>query len=181
MSRIFGEMRQVAFVVSDIDRAMSYWSNVLGVGPFFVRRKLVFVDYRYRGEDAPSPTISVALANSGAMQVELIEQHDEAASIYREFLLAGREGLQHVSAWVDCAEFDRLKAELATRGLVIAQEGTLASTGTRVVYYATEQVEGGLIYEVSDLLDPKHYPRVERIARAAQGWDGTDAVREVAS
>ena len=33
MSRFFGEIRQVAYLVPDIEAAMDYWSSVLGVGP----------------------------------------------------------------------------------------------------------------------------------------------------
>ncbi len=35
MSIKFGEIRQIAFVVKDIDAAMVYWFEVLGIGPFF--------------------------------------------------------------------------------------------------------------------------------------------------
>jgi len=37
MSRLFGEMRQVAFVVRDLDQALRYWTETLGVGPFFFK------------------------------------------------------------------------------------------------------------------------------------------------
>lgn len=179
MSRFFGEIRQIAFVVPNIDEAMSYWSAVLGIGPFFIKRAFALKDFNYFGRPAPSPTISIALANSGALQIELIAQHDDAASIYRDFLAAGRSGLQHVSAWTTCANFDNLKAELVRTGLSLAQEGTIASSGVRLAYFATDQGPGTLVYEVSDLLDPQHYPRVERIAHAAAVWDGKNPVNEV--
>ena len=35
MSVFFGEIRQLGYVVPDIEAAMDYWSRVLGVGPFF--------------------------------------------------------------------------------------------------------------------------------------------------
>lgn len=31
MSRIFGEIRQIAFVVANIDESMRYWSETLGI------------------------------------------------------------------------------------------------------------------------------------------------------
>ena len=178
MSRRFGEIRQIAFVVPDIDTAMKYWSATLGVGPFFIKRSMNLATYRYNGVEAPSPTISIALANSGGLQVELIQQHDDAPSIYRDFLAAGRAGLQHVSAWVTCSEFDRLRENLIHEGLSLAQEGTIASSGTRLAYYATADVADGIIYEVSDLMDTKHIARVRLIEEAARRWDGTDPVRE---
>ena len=52
----------------------------------------------YRGEPT-EPVVSIAFANSGDLQVELIEQEDDAPSIYREFLDAGREGFHHLAWW----------------------------------------------------------------------------------
>src|ERR1017187_10835560 len=49
MSRIFGEMRQIAFVVRDLEKALDYWTRTLGVGPFFVMRDVVPDNYRYCG------------------------------------------------------------------------------------------------------------------------------------
>jgi hypothetical protein len=178
MSRRFGEIRQIAFVVPDIDAAMKYWSDTLGVGPFFIKRRLVLSGFRYNGVEATSPTISIALANSGSLQIELIQQHDDTPSIYQDFLAAGRTGLQHVSAWVTCSEFDSLRATLIDEGLSLAQEGTIAASGTRLAYYATADRSDGIIYEVSDLLDIKHIARVRLIEEAARRWDGNDPVRE---
>jgi hypothetical protein len=178
MSRRFGEIRQIAFVVPDIDVAMNYWSGTLGVGPFFIKRSLTLAAFRYNGVEATSPTISIALANSGSLQIELIQQHDGTPSIYLDFLAAGRTGLQHVSAWVTCSEFDRLRESLIGEGLSLAQEGTIAASGTRLAYYATADVVDGIIYEVSDLMDSKHIARVQLIEEAARHWDGTDPVRE---
>ena len=38
MSMFFGEIRQLGYVVPDIEAAMDYWSRVLGVGPCFYNR-----------------------------------------------------------------------------------------------------------------------------------------------
>jgi hypothetical protein len=179
MSRLFGEIRQIAFVVSNIDESMQYWSGTLGVGPWFIKRGIVLANFRYYARVAPSPAISIALANSGGLQIELIEQHDDKPSIYRDFLIGGRSGLQHVSAWVTCPEFERIGTDLLRRGFQLAQEGTIASSGVRLAYFATDRGPGTIVYEVSDLLDPKHYGRVQRIVEAARAWDGNDPIREV--
>ena len=87
MSVFFGEIRQLGYVVPDIVAAMDYWSTVLGVGPFFYAERVPVVNFTYRG--APSaPVTSVALANSGAVQVELIQQRNDAPTMYRDFVQA---------------------------------------------------------------------------------------------
>lgn len=48
---------------------------------------------------------SIALANSGPLQIELIQQRNDAPSMYRDFLAEGHEGLQYVAYWTE--DFDR--------------------------------------------------------------------------
>ena len=68
MSRIFGEMRQIAFVVRDLEKALDYWTRTLGVGPFFVMRDVVPDNYRYRGRPVPPPRPSSMSCTKHAMK-----------------------------------------------------------------------------------------------------------------
>ena len=88
MSRLFGPLRQMGFVVRDIDRAMRHWIEVCGVGPWFVAEKLPLDGFWYKGQPYDIH-ITVALANSGDVQLELIQQRDTTPSMYRDFLAAG--------------------------------------------------------------------------------------------
>ena len=111
MSRLFGAIRQSGYVVRDIEDAMRHWSDVLGVGPWFYAQDAPIRDFRYRGEPS-GLRVSIALANSGPHQIDLIQQRNDAPSLYRDFLEAGHEGLQHVAYWTEtfAAERDRLLA-----------------------------------------------------------------------
>ena len=100
MSRFFGPIRQLGYVVPDIEAAMQYWSETLGVGPFFYNPRVPIVNYHYRGQKY-EPHNSVALANSGGVQVELIQTRNDVPSMYRDFLQAGRTGLQHCGSLDD--------------------------------------------------------------------------------
>jgi hypothetical protein len=71
MSRLFGPLRQMGLVVRDIDRAMQHWIEVCGVGPWFVAEKLPLDGFWYK-EQPYDIHITVALANSGDVQLELI-------------------------------------------------------------------------------------------------------------
>lgn len=179
MSRLFGTMRQIAFVVRDLDRALSYWSETLGVGPFFVLRDVSPEDFRYRGRPSPPPRLTIALANSGDLQVELVVPHDDRPSAYRDFLAAGREGFQHVSAWLTRADYDATMARQLAAGVPVVHEGKVPGAGVRFAYFATDRPPAGLTYEISDVLEPHVYPLMEMIAEAARGWDGSDPVREL--
>jgi hypothetical protein len=171
VSVFFGEIRQLGYVVPDIIAAMDYWSRVLGVGPFFYAERVPVVNFTYRGEPS-APITSVALANSGAVQVELIQQRNDAPTMYRDFVHAKGSGLQHVAYWTQ--NFDADMARLTARGLKVGMGGEVGARG-RFVYFETEYHPGAVI-ELSEVEGPKGR-MFDLIRNAATGWDGSDPVR----
>ena len=164
---------QNAYVVPDLDAALRHWVERRAVGPFFVFERMVFADHRYRGTPS-QPTLSVALAYSGAMQVELIAQHDEQPSVYREFLAAGGRGLHHVG--FGAGDIEAESAAYQAGGYVRALDGRLAG-GTRVVYFDTVAELGHfteLWEETAELT-----PLFQMIEDAARDWDGRDPIRRL--
>jgi len=86
MSRLFGPLRQMGFVVRDIDKAMRHWVEVCGVGPWYIAERLPLNGFWYKGQRFDDIHLTIALANSGEVQLELIQQRDDTPSMYREFL-----------------------------------------------------------------------------------------------
>ena len=180
MSRLFGSVRQIAFVVRDLNRTLKYWTETLGVGPFFVASRLVPEDFRYRGRPSAPPCITIALAYSADLQVEIIEQHDSAPSGYLDFLASGREGFHHVSSWYKRGEYDRARERLVSSGVDVLHEGRIAGANVRFAYFATDITPGGLVYEMADMLDEPIASRMRPLLAAAEGWDGANPVRDMA-
>ena len=172
MSTLFGEIRQLAFIVDDIDAAMAYWSGTLGIGPFFIKRAISFDHFVYRGTPSPSPTVSIALANSGYIQIELIQQHDQNNSIYQDHQRSGQKGMQHVSSWLTTHELQAKRNELLKKGFEIAQECVIPASGVTLIYFSTEHGPGGLMFEIADLAEPGQMERVMGIHAACKQWDG---------
>ena len=110
MSRYFGEIRQVAYLVPDIEAAMDHWSRVLGVGPWYYNPKVPIRNYHYRGQRY-EPHNSVALANAGGLQIELLQPRNDVPSMYRDFMQAGHRGVQHVAYWTEDFDADLARAE----------------------------------------------------------------------
>jgi catechol 2,3-dioxygenase-like lactoylglutathione lyase family enzyme len=173
MSRIFGPVRQNGYVVRDIDSALDHWTRVLGVGPFFYFERVPVQDFRYKGEVSPLE-VSIALANSGPLQIELIQQRNDAPSMYRDFLSAGHEGLQHLAYWTK--EMDAVLEQARADGYEIGQSGEIGENG-RFVYLLTEQ-HPGTVVELSEINGTKGR-FFAHIAKAARDWDGTNAVRRM--
>jgi hypothetical protein len=174
MSHKFGEIRQNGYVVRDIESAMSHWIEVLGVGPFFYMPHIPCTTFEYRGV-AGSPDVSIAIANSGDLQIELIQQHDDTPTLYKDFLDAGHEGLQHVSAWD--ADIDAAIERLTHAGHRIAQQGSMQDGLIKFVYFDTE-LHPGTVFEISNMAGELAYIP-ETVAEAARTWDGSDPIRRI--
>jgi hypothetical protein len=173
MSRIFGNIRQNGYVVRDIRAAMSHWTEQLGVGPFFYVKVAPIESFHYMGKPSGCQC-AIALANSGDLQIELIEQLNDEPSMYRDFLAAGREGLQHVAYWTEKMDDDL--ARIAALGYPIGQSGTVGENG-RFVYYTTE-AHPGTVVELSEISGRKGQ-LFRAIRDAAASWDGTNPIIEV--
>lgn len=82
MRRFLGPIRQMGYVVPDIEAAMHWSSEEMGIGPFFYNPRVPIEDYQYDGQPHDVKN-SVALANAGSIQVELIQTRNDAPSMYR--------------------------------------------------------------------------------------------------
>jgi hypothetical protein len=150
---------------------MKHWVEVCGVGPWFYTDKLPVTAFTYRGTRHDNIHLSIALANSGDVQLELIQQRCDTPSMYQNFLRAGREGMQHWSSWP--ADYSaKLRSALAN-GYTIGQQGE-SPRGPFV--YLWNEGHPGTVIEMAELT-----PARERIfggvRDAARNWDGTVPVR----
>jgi hypothetical protein len=171
MSRFFGEVRQLGYVVPDIEAGMRYWSDVLGVGPWFYAPRVPVEKFTQRGQ--PSlPETSVALANSGPLQIELIQPRNDAPSMYQEFIRAGHSGLHHVAYWTETYDADLIR--LKARGLEPCMAGEVGANG-RFCYFDTG-IHPGAVVELSEVVGPKG-KLFSLIREASLGWGGEDPVR----
>jgi methylmalonyl-CoA/ethylmalonyl-CoA epimerase len=169
---LFGPVIQMGFVVPDLDRAMEHWTGTVGVGPFYVLSHIRFAEALYRGRPT-NADISVGIAQWGEIQVELIQQYNDAPSIYRDFPYRERGGLQHVGVMTTSVADDL--ARLRPLGVEAVQSGSTAN-GIRFAYVSTDHYPGAMI----ELIE--HGPIDEFFAmvrQAAQGWDGTQPVRRM--
>jgi catechol 2,3-dioxygenase-like lactoylglutathione lyase family enzyme len=172
MSRFLGEIRQLGYVVPDIEQTMEYWANVMGVGPWFYAPVVPVEGYHFEGETY-EPRTSVALANAGFIQVELIQARNDVPSMYRDFLAAGHTGLHHVAYWT--GQFDHDLSVMEGRGFRVKMGGRVGTDG-RFVYFDKE-LHPGTAIELSEVSGPKG--RMFRAIREASvDWDGSDPVRQ---
>jgi catechol 2,3-dioxygenase-like lactoylglutathione lyase family enzyme len=172
VSSTFGPMTQVAYVVKDLRATMDQFIRQ-GVGPWFHVESRVLDDFRYHGVDSPVE-MACALANSGPLQLELIQQLNDTPSLFKDFIDAGHEGVQHIAYWTD--DYDNAYAEALSLGYKVGMEGKFAGPPpARFCYFETDDVPGTVIElaETNEGLGAFF----GMIREAAQDWDGADPVR----
>ncbi len=170
MSRLFGPIRQMGYVVRDIESAMHHWIDVCGIGPFFYVDRLPLINFQYQGQSG-DPHLSIALANSGDVQVELIQQKDDTPTMYKGFLAAGHEGMQHWSSWP--VDYDAKLEYALANGYTIGQSGE-SPRGPFV--YLWNEGHPGTVIEMAEMTAERE--RIFGTVRdAAVVWDGEDPIR----
>jgi methylmalonyl-CoA/ethylmalonyl-CoA epimerase len=171
MQRIFGPVMQNAFLVDDLEATLDYWINKMGVGPFYLFSHVEFREVFFRGGSGRNIDMSAAIAYWGDMQIEFIQQHNDAPSIYTEFKNKGCSGMQHMGVLTD--DLDAHLARLAPSGIVPIQWGSMP-TGMRFAYVSSDYHPGAMI----ELIEPGPIlgDYFNMMKQAAERWDGTNGV-----
>lgn len=169
-----GPVFQIAYVVPSIDAALAHWTGVLGVGPFFRAAGIEYAEHVYRGR-ATDTDLSIAWAYSGDTQIELIQQHNDAPSIYRDFVtLSPDGGQQHLGVLVN--DLPAAVREGEGRGLRILQHGA-TTNGIAFAYLGDDGQPLGTVIELLQRADAI-LAAFKAIKAAADAWDGvTEPVR----
>ncbi len=159
---------QNAYHVRDIDEAVDRWHRLTGIGPFFMRRHIALDTVSYRGAPA-TLDISAAHAQAGAIQIELVQQHDDAPSAFRDMFAADEEGLHHVALFPE--DHGAMVAHYARQGMAVATD-LITAERREASYVDARAVMGHMIeiYRVNDSLIDFY----AEIAEAADGWDGRE-------
>lgn len=145
MNSIFGPVRQLAYVVEDMDQAVERWHEQTGLRPFAVTPECrPFEGARYRGADCSDILLRLGFAYIGDIQLELIQQLNEAPSIYREAMARGHTGLHHYGVCVE--DFAAVRQDALNRGFTAVVDAG-SDKAARMSYLESDQIKG-LIFEL---------------------------------
>lgn len=164
---------QIGYVVSDLERACERFHDAFGIGPFLMIPPRPRPNVRHHGAPLDGELVTAAaLAQSGDVMIELLCQHSQVPSAYRDMFAPGEQGLHHVAFWTEDYRADCLAYEAS--GFPIAMEMEFRE-GLHVAYVDTRAELGHMV----ELL-PRH-PSItavfETVREAAAAWDGTDLLR----
>jgi methylmalonyl-CoA/ethylmalonyl-CoA epimerase len=165
-----GPIMQMAYLPSNFESALRYWTEVVGAGPFFVMENIALGDMTYCG--APSDAVfSVAIGYWQDIQIELIRPENDSPSIYTG-PYAVKDRLHHVCIVVD--EIASARAALEEACAKILVEGKVGDSGA--VIYADAGGGPGNVIEYVQLMD-SGAELFAMMRETARGWDGSDPVR----
>lgn len=168
-----GHPFQYAWVVPDLAAGIRYWSEVLGVGPFYTNE----VDsrelrrFRYRG-GAGELRMRVAWAQGREGQIELLQVLSSAPNVYHELVPPGRTGFHHVGIWTDDYAHD-----LAVIGEAGYRPAMELEAGGKVCYVDTSAANGSMLEVIER--GPRILGLFELIRQAAEAWDGERPMRSL--
>jgi hypothetical protein len=165
---------QIAWVVPDLRAAVEQWIHGMGMGPFFIYDHVHLSGYLYRGAPFELDQ-SIAIAQAGAMQLELIQVHTEGITPFSEVIPRGKPAIHHIA--VVASDLERETAEYVSHGYTILAEGN--TSGVRFAMIDTWAKHGCMIELLAD--HPLLRQSAKVIANAAAEWDGTDPIRPFGS
>lgn len=142
-------INHIAIVVSDLDEALSFYQDALGM-------KLGYV------EPNEEQGVVVAFLPAGDTEVELVEPVDPDTGVAR-FLNKRGPGLHHI-----CFEVDNIEAtlaQLAERGVELINPQPIIGTGGRKAAFVHPRSAYGVLIELYEATPEEARQRRERVRR----------------
>lgn len=173
----FGPIRQVAYIVSDIDAAIAHWKT-LGVKAFVVTRDVSpLQNAYYRGEKSLETPVHIGFGYHGVMQVELIEPLHTTPSIYAEAVERKITGVHHYAVCVE--DFPTNYNYALDKGYEAVVDSGVDGLG-RMSY--VENPDTGVILEIIEwnALTRPYFDAIQNMCKEA-GANGEDAEFELSS
>ena len=130
------KVNHVAIVVRDIDSALEFWNNALGIPLGHV-------------EEVPSQQAKVAFLPVGGSEIELVQPTNSDSGM-ASFLEKRGEGLHHVC--VEVSDIDAMLAQLKRAGVRLINETAQILPGRKMAFVHPKSANGVLIelYELTD-------------------------------
>jgi Glyoxalase/Bleomycin resistance protein/Dioxygenase superfamily len=171
-----GEPHHYAYVVEDIEATVNRLVDQLGAGPFFLVERVPLENVLSRGEPAEFVHNSAFGYSSGGA-IELIETVSLAPERVENGFSVPRPGIHHIAYAVPPTEVADLRRSLDERGLsqyLSAQLGEVDMT--------LHDASAALGHDIEIHVDCEGLRDFfEMVSGAAEGWDGSEALRSVES
>lgn len=124
------QINHIAIVVEDIDDALSFWRDALGIEMHELR-------------DVPAEKSKVAFLPVAGSEIELVQPTTDDSGIAK-YLAKRGQGMHHVCLEVD--DIDGMLTQLKAKGIrLITEEPKTAADGKRYAFIHPESASGVLV------------------------------------
>lgn len=141
------KISHIAIVVPDLDDAMNFWVDTLGL-------PLLHVEH-VRDQD-----VDVAFLPSGESEIELLEPISPDSGVAR-FMAKRGPGVHHICFEVD--DIEQMLARLKDAGVPLINEQPTIGTGGKKIAFIHPKGTGGVLVELYELTAEERVRRLERI------------------
>jgi glyoxalase/bleomycin resistance protein/dioxygenase superfamily protein len=171
-----GEPHHYAYVVDDIEATVSRLVDQLGAGPFFVIENVPVENVLSRGEPAEFVHNS-AFGYCGAGAIELMQALSLAPERVQRGFSGPRPRIHHVAYVVPPTEVADLRSSLDERGLTEYLSSQLGEVETTL-----HDASAALGHDIEIHADNQGLRGFfDMLRRGAEGWDGSEPLRQVTS
>jgi Glyoxalase/Bleomycin resistance protein/Dioxygenase superfamily len=160
---------QNAYIVEDMEAACRRFHELYRTGPFLYIETHPMQGVVYRG--TPQEVITeAAFAQAGDVMVELICQHSDGPSAYRDVFAKGEQGFHHVAAFT--VDYEAELQMYRNAGYEVVME--MSVQNDTVVYVDTRSTAGHMLelYPDSEAIRGIY----TRVREAAEQWDGKELI-----
>lgn len=170
---IGGPARQIAYFVPDVVEAAKRHSAIYGSGPYYVVREIPLTTCLYYGEPAHFVHTS-AYGQWGEVMIEFVQQDSAERSCFTDLYPDGAQGMHHVALIVDDLKSAMHGFEDAGHPAALYAE-VAPGQGFAMMDCVAELGHFIELYEPSEALLGVY----ELVRASAQGWDGSDPIRDL--
>ncbi|MBR3358419.1 MAG: VOC family protein [Solobacterium sp.] len=144
----YSHVHQLGFVVRDMEKAMEEYGKIYHIKTWYRAGKRLDDEMYYMGKRIADPGFDLIVGYCGNTEIELITTTADEG-LYAAFLKEGREGLHHVSFFVN--DLAAAVKEYEGYGFQVVQNGYMTGKTERTYYaYMARPGEGaGRIIEFS--------------------------------
>lgn len=164
----FGSIKQIAYLVEDLDSSLVHWSRYAGIGPWTVYKNVTLTGW-CRGKDT-TVTIDVGLSYQDGVQIEIIQVQSKTVSPYQHADGRTIVGMHHM-AWMT-QNFDEDVAKAKSRGLTLCF--TASNPASKVAYFESTD-EPGILFEFIQVT-PMLQEGFDQGVAASRNWDGREHI-----
>lgn len=152
MPQFVKRIDHIALVVEDIDKALGFWNEALGMELSHM-------------EEVPSEHSIVAFLPAKESEVELVSPTDDASGVAR-FLKKRGPGMHHIC--LEVYDIEATMAHLKSKGVRLINEEPEIGTGGKKIAFIHPESTHGVLVELYELGGQELQVRLERARQLAE-------------